>query len=200
MIRHTRRLPDEDAGSATAPGTRRMETHPAAAPAPTIALGLDTDAPRQPPPGSPATAPLVLQPRPSVRLGTWVLGSHLAALGTTLALPLDWFWRLGLGVVLLASLGFTLWARVLGRAPWSIHTAVWGDSGWVLLRNDRRVLTARLAPSSFIGLHLVVLNLRCEGLRRATLVLSADAIDADLLRRLRVRLRLTGQKAHRAAG
>lgn len=178
---------DENRG---APGPGARAAMAAAGAAPAQAPG---------PSGSPATAPLVLQPRPSPRLAAWVLGSHLAALGTTLALPLDWPWRVGGALVLAAALGLTLWARVLGRAPWSIHTAVWGDAGWLLLRNDGRTLTGRLAPSSFIGLHLLILNLHCGGLRRVTLVLSADVLDADLLRRLRVRLRLSG-RAPRAAG
>jgi len=95
-------------------------------------------------------------------------------------------------LLILLALVWLLWAQVLGRAPWSIREAVWDQQGWRLLLVDGRVRDARLAPSSYVGVSLVILNLRIGRLGRRSLVLTPDRIDADLLRRLRVRLRLEG--------
>ena len=139
-----------------------------------------------------ARPPLIIRPRPSRRLGGFVAATHLAALAVAGALPLGWVVRVGLMLSIAASLGWLLWAGVLGRAPWSVREAVWDEQGWRLTLEDGRVREARLAASTYLGAGLVILNLRCGRLRRRSLVLTADAVDGDLLRRLRARLRLLG--------
>ena len=139
-----------------------------------------------------AHPPLVIRPRPSPRLGGFVAATHAAALAVALALPLPWAGRAPLAGMIAASLGWILWARVLAAAPWSIRQAVWDEDGWQLTLADGRVRSARLARSTYVGVGLVILNLRLGHLGRRSLVLTGDAVGPDLLRRLRARLRLLG--------
>jgi hypothetical protein len=139
--------------------------------------------------------PLVIRPRPSRWLGGFVTATHVAAAAAALALPLSGPLRGALLLAIGTSLGWLLWTRVLARAPWSIREAVWDEQGWRLTRADGRVREARLAPSTYVGVRLVILNLRIGRFGRRALVLTADAVDAELLRRLRARLRLRGPLA-----
>ncbi|QIK36747.1 hypothetical protein GWK36_00610 [Caldichromatium japonicum] len=135
----------------------------------------------------PTDPPLILEPRPSRLLLLFACLTHLLAAAVSLALPLGG-WQMAL--VVLLSLGKTLWADVLRRAPWSIRAATWNADGtWSLRLADGRMLAAQLAPASFIGLHWVSLVF-ITGRRRRTLVLTADVLEVDTLRRLRQRLRL----------
>lgn len=158
------------------------------------AAGTDRPArPRAPRP------PLLLTPRPSLRLGIFVVLLYVLAAATVLALPLAGAWRLALVAGIAAALGWTLWVRVLGRAPWSIREARAGDDGWELVRRDGRVVSARLRPSSFIGVGVVILSLRSGMLGGPALILTAEAIGDEALRRLRARLRNGPSASDRAA-
>ena len=92
-----------------------------------------------------------------------------------------------------ASLAYQLQVHVLRRAPWSIRSIVWeADGTWHIALVSGREVVARLSPSTFVSVPLVVLNLRSGVLRRWSLPLFADALDPDQLRRLRQRLRIEG--------
>jgi toxin CptA len=137
--------------------------------------------------GSP---PLLLRPRPSRLLAGLVALSHGLAAVVALALPLGWPGRLAL--VLLTVLG-AVWnalTHVWPRTPWSVREALLGDDGWAITlgTGDRR--PAQLAPSTFVGTSLIVLNFRCRHWPRWTLILLSDSVDPETRRRLRVRLRL----------
>lgn len=137
--------------------------------------------------------PLEVVPRPSRRLLALVLISHLAGLAVTAGLDLAPGWRWALAALVLLSLGYQLVAGVWRRAPWSVCAARWDALGWQLTLRNGREREARLLADSYVGVGLVVLNFRVGRFRRATLVLTADALDPDLLRRLRARLRLRGR-------
>jgi toxin CptA len=116
--------------------------------------------------------------------------THSAALAAILALPGPW--QL-LAVPVSLSLAYQVYAHVLRRAPWSIHVLTWqGDGTWSIQLVSGRETEARLCPSTFVSVPLVVLNLRRGRLRRWSLPLFADALDPDQLRRLRQRLRVEG--------
>lgn len=135
--------------------------------------------------------PLRIQPRTSRWLLTVVLLYHAAALAVLLALSVPSGWiRLGLGVVILLSLAYTLWAQVLRRAPWSVVTVDWNGLGWQATFGNGRSHEVRLAGSTYVGVRLVILHIQVRWFWRPTLLLSADAVPADQLRRLRVLLRL----------
>lgn len=134
--------------------------------------------------------PLVLRPRVSRRLAAFVALSHLLAATATLGLPGPWRMLL---VPIAASLCYRLWADVLRRAPWSIRSVVWeADGTWRIFLVSGREIAARLSPSTFVSVPLVVLNLRQGRLRGWSLPLFSDALEPELLRRLRQRLRIAG--------
>jgi len=135
--------------------------------------------------------PLLIQPRVSRRLAVFVALTHLATAAAILALP-GGIWPYLLIPVGL-SLGYQIHVRVLARAPWSIRSATWQSDGtWTIILLSGRELEAQLAPSTFVSVPLVVLNLGRGRLRRWSLPLFADALDPEQLRRLRQRLRITG--------
>lgn len=135
--------------------------------------------------------PLRIAPRPSRRLLAFVVLTHAAALAVLLPLPAPAAWlRLLLGTLILLSLAYVIWAQILRRAPWSVVAVDWSERGWQATFANGRTRHARLAPSTFVGVGLVILHLRIGRFWQPTLLLSADAVPADELRRLRVLLRL----------
>lgn len=134
--------------------------------------------------------PLLIQPRFSRRLAAFVALTHLLAAAAILALP-------GAASLLLIPVGLSLsyhvFVLVLGRAPWSIRSATWqADGNWTIALLSGTETEARLAPSTFVSVPLVVLNLRRSYFHRWALPLFADALDREQLRRLRQRLRIEG--------
>ncbi len=142
----------------------------------------------------PSTRPLVIRPRASRRLLLWLVAVHAAATGCALPLPLPAGGGALLVIAIGLSLGWQLWVRIFALAPWSIRAAVWSERGWVLELGDGRVRSARLGDDTWVGQDLVVLRFR-DRRRSRVLAVSADAVEADLLRRLRARLRLIGAEA-----
>jgi hypothetical protein len=135
--------------------------------------------------------PLHLAPVLSRRLLALVLLSHASALAVLVPLPAPTLGlRLLLGGLILASLGYTTWAQVLRRAPWSVVALDWNERGWQATFADGHTRAVRLLPSTFVGVGLVILHLRVGWLWRPCLLLGADAVPAHQLRRLRVLLRL----------
>lgn len=135
--------------------------------------------------------PLAVRPRSSRRLAAFVLCTHLAAAAAVLALP-GGLWTLLL-IPVTASLVYRMLVQVLRRAPWSIRALLWDAQGiWHIELVSGAEVEARLCPSTFVSVPLVVLNLRAGRWRRWSLPLFADALDAPSLRRLRQRLRVQG--------
>jgi toxin CptA len=138
--------------------------------------------------------PLHLRPGGSKGLAAFLLLTHGAATVAVLLLPLPWFGRAALAAAVAVGLVYAVWAHLLRALPWSVREALWDPDGtWTLTLGSGRRLEARLSPSTFVSPFLVVLNFRRGRWRRCALLLPADALDLDLLRRLRVRLRLSGE-------
>lgn len=137
-------------------------------------------------------APLRLEPGRSPRLAAFLLLVHGLALAALMAAPLSLWVRLGLGLVLVASLIHGHALHIARASPRVITRAVWDELGlWRLTLASGRTLEAQLLPDSFVTLPLVVLNFRTgPWWSRRGLVLTGDAVDPELLRKLRVRLKL----------
>ena len=134
--------------------------------------------------------PIRIQPGFSRRLAALVLLTHGAALAAALALPGAWR-MLALAVTL--SLAYHWTTHVSRRAPWSVASVTWdADGRWQVVRRSGQEIEARLSPATFVANWLVALYLRDGALGRIALPLFADALDPEVLRRLRVRLRLEG--------
>lgn len=138
---------------------------------------------------------LRIRPRPSRLLGVFLLSTHLLALAAVFAIPLQWYWTAALTVLVLAGLAYSAGVHLLYRVPWAVREVLWtGDGTWVLTLVSGAGAEARLLPSTYVTGKLVVLNFRRGRFRSCTLVIAADALAPDLLRRLRVRLRMEGAR------
>ena len=137
---------------------------------------------------------LVIRPGVSRRLALLVLVVHGLTLATVPLLPLALSGRAGLALALLSGCALSLGGAVWHRWPWSLREAVWWpDGAWSLIQGDGRERDGRLLGSTYVSPALVVLNFRCGRWRTPSLVLLPDNLEPDLLRRLRVRLRLEGR-------
>jgi toxin CptA len=146
-------------------------------------------------------APLRLHPRPSRRLAVFLVLVHAATAAAVLGLPVHWAVRGALVLLTGAGLAYGLAVHVLRLAPWAVTGAVWEPDGtWTLTLASGREVEARLLPSTFVTTVLIVLNLRCGRWYTCSLVLPGDALDPDLLRRLRARLRATAPEAAGSEG
>ena len=136
-------------------------------------------------------AALLIQPRFSRRLATFIVLTHLLAATAVIGLPTA-PWRL-----LLIPIGISLiyqgLVHALYRAPWSIRTLTWQTDGtWTITFVSGAQTEARLSAATFVSVPLVVLYLHRGLIHRWSLPLFGDAIDGDQLRRLRQRLRIEG--------
>lgn len=131
--------------------------------------------------------PLVLRAGPSRRLAGYLVLVHLLGAFSVILIPLYWWGQAALFLALFTSLGYGLVTQALRSAPWAIRTAQHNGVGdWRLeLVSGTEIPSARLLPTGFTGQHFAVLNFRTGRLRYRSLVLAADAIDAEALRRLR---------------
>lgn len=144
------------------------------------------------PPGHAVYAPLRLEPGRSPRLAAFLLLVHGLALVALMVAPLSLWARLGLGLMLVASLLHGHRLHIARDSPRAITRAVWDELGrWRLTLASGRTLEATLLPDSFVTLPLVVLNFRTgPWWSRRSLILAGDAMGAEPLRKLRVRLKL----------
>jgi toxin CptA len=126
-------------------------------------------------------------------LAAFLLVAHGAALGVVLAVPLEWYWRVLLAVAVVGGLVHALGAHVLYLFPRAVREATWDSDGtWILTLVSGEREEASLLPSTYVTARLLVLSFRCARWRHRALVLATDALEPNLLRRLRVRLRLAG--------
>lgn len=99
----------------------------------------------------------------------------------------------------LAHLGWAWGMHIARWFPWSIREARWGAQGWMLTLTSGRTISVELTSQSFVSLGLIVL-LFSDGRFSRALVLFPDSLDAQQLRRLRVRLCETAQAQQRRRG
>jgi hypothetical protein len=109
----------------------------------------------------------------------------LVLLFTGLPLPVT------VAIALAAARGFLLsWrTHVSLTHPAAIHHLRWGDGNdWQLTRQDGTTVDTSLQPRVFIHPRLVILRFRQSWRYSFSVVLTADRLDPELFRRLRVRL------------
>jgi hypothetical protein len=127
---------------------------------------------------------------PSRQLALLLGASHLGAVPCVFAndLPLLIQGFVALGVVLAGFHCIALHGT--RRSLRAIVLLSWDQDGqWRMLQRDGRVLDARLAQGAYAHPRLLVLPFRCHSGRRLCVLIAADMIEADGLRRLRARLR-----------
>lgn len=138
-------------------------------------------------------APLALEISPSWLFAALLLGVHGVALILIFLIP-----QLPLEVcgVLAAALAAHAWISVsrhaLLRARRSVVRVLWtATNTWLLSLHDGTASDAQLLPGSFVHPLLTVLNFRITRWRRVSVVIFPGRVDAEMFRKLRVKLRLT---------
>jgi hypothetical protein len=138
--------------------------------------------------------PLRLNPKPSrILLGLLTVG-HLGAIAVLLPLDFPLIIKLLIVVVLLVSL-VVAWRKQPGKVgEGGVKTLIWkADGNWLLETIDGESLNATLHESTYVHPWLVVLNFRQEGKQGLlSFVLAPDALDHEIFRELRVRLKVAG--------
>ena len=148
--------------------------------------------------------PLHIELNPSRRLLLLLLIVHGGAILFVVLFPLTWLIKTILLLFLLISafagaykIGWTRQVSAKWPLPlcWrSVTSMVWqSDNDWQLLFDNGQQVIAQLLPSSTCQPYFVALNFRTEKrflpYRYLSVVIFTDAIDAEIFRRLRIRLR-----------
>jgi len=136
--------------------------------------------------------PLSLELRSSATLGALVTAAHAGA-AVSLAFASLPLWTLVLGTAaVLVSLLQVFPRAVSLRHPNAVHRVLWpaGDE-WHLFTRGGQELVGTLLPESYLRPWLVVLRFKIPRSRmRRSVVILPDMLDANVMRRLRVRLGL----------
>jgi len=138
--------------------------------------------------------PLRLQPKASrILIGLLVTG-HLGAIAVLFPLDLSMTIKITIAVVLLVSLVIALRKQPGRTGEGGVQTFIWQTDGlWVLETVDGEQMKASLHESTYVHPWLVVLNFRRENKRGLlSFTLAPDALDREVFRELRVRLKVTG--------
>ena len=133
---------------------------------------------------------LRLFPGFSLRLTVLIVSPHLIGALVVTTLDITWPFRLLLLVLVFLSAWDAIRVHMLRRGKRGVKGAVWdADGRWWLATDAEEEASARLLPDALVHPALVVLNFRLEDGSRRSLLLFPDAVKADLLRRLRMRLK-----------
>jgi len=146
-------------------------------------------------------SPLQFEIRSSARLNVLTYGIYAGAMAMTGVSNLYFALKI-LTVLILAG---TMWLNLVRNGTWKaplffkaytqrFRRAVWMDDGnWVLFNADGDESGAQLRSGCFVHPLLTIINLRLVDApwysRHRVIILTADNIDAENFRRLRVRLR-----------
>lgn len=137
--------------------------------------------------------PLYLKRYPSRVLAVYLVAVHGGVLALLPGLALWWELKALLSLAILVSFYLSLRGQALLLSPRAIVQISWdGHNVWRLRQRDGRERVGKLLPGGLVGPRLVVLNFVLgPWWRRASVVLLPDNVNPEVLRRLRVRLRIT---------
>lgn len=136
-------------------------------------------------------APLRLELGPSRTLATWLIVMHASPLFVLPLLQLPHWLKLLISFAVLYSL-FDAWRRQVRRVhPDAVRTVQWTHTGHCYLTlNSGQQLVVSLSTQAFILPWMVVLHFKTPQRRFRYLLVLSDMLDAEVFRRLRVRLRV----------
>lgn len=119
-----------------------------------------------------------------------LLGLHAGALAIAVTVPVPWGVRVAMAVLVGMSAYGTVRRHALRRGPGAVQAVELDHSGdWRLSLGGRDALGPCRVLACYVHPWIVVVQLRCQGRRLPVgLVLTADAVDPEQLRALRVRL------------
>jgi hypothetical protein len=115
---------------------------------------------------------------------------YLLALGVLPLITIPWWLAVLVAFLLLAAAREALRRHAWLTAPDALVSVTWLPSGaWVVATRAGDRLSARLTAPPFVLTVLVIIELRLETGRRASVILVPGMAPAASLRRLRIRLR-----------
>jgi toxin CptA len=134
---------------------------------------------------------LIININKSIILGVLFAVVHIGAILLAILMPLDWLLKSGIVAALGLALYLVFRRQVLRTAPGSVQRLEVANDGscavWLFGATDWEA--GRIA-ARFVSPWLVILSIRCESSRWPLgLVIPADAVEAELFRRLRVTLK-----------
>ena len=135
---------------------------------------------------SPLELPIFISYRPSVRVARFNTLLHAGALFCLFLSHLPPSVSGVLGTVILVHYGFCLRGFLF---PETVCFKLDRHDRWQLLRTGRDAADLKLLPGALVHPRVLVLCFREPGGRTRSCVLTGDNLDAQTLRRLRVRLR-----------
>ena len=134
----------------------------------------------------PLELPIFISYRPSIRVCLFNTLVHAGAIFCLVLTGLPHTATVLVGAGILTHYGFYLKRFLL---PEDICLRLDRDDRWQLLRPGRAAVDLKLLPGALVHPKIVVLCFREPGGRTRSCVLTRDNLDAQTLRRLRVRLR-----------
>ena len=138
-----------------------------------------------PPLSAPSATPLVFERRPSAALTALLVAAHALAASPLLFLPLPWWLALAWLGLVLGALVRELRRHGLSTSRRFVGQVRWGQDGhWQLETGDGRSWRAE-AVAALVSPWLCIVHWRRPVAGARSLVLPADAMDADSHRRLR---------------
>ena len=133
--------------------------------------------------------PLRIDIKPSFWLASGLTGGHLGACLVLFGVKLPLAIKLLIAMAILASLLHTVRTYILQKNPHSpVQLLLDVMDEWHLTTANGETCEVTLRTGALVHPLLVVLPFR-HGMRFPVVILASDVIDADMLRRLRVRLR-----------
>ena len=133
--------------------------------------------------------PIRIEIKPSKWLAVGLATSHVGAILLLWFVDLAMWIKMLLAIAAMLSLIHSFYFYVWQNSPRSLIELILNDNEeWLLTRNDGRVVEAYLRQGAFVHPMLIVLPFR-YGLHFTAVILTPDQVNADTLRRLRVRLR-----------
>lgn len=138
-----------------------------------------------PPLWAPSATPLDFERRPSATLIAFIVSAHALAACPLLFLPLPWFVALAWLALVLGTLAWELTRHGLSTSHRFVRRVQWGQDGrWQLETGDGRLWQGE-AVAALVSPWLCIVHFRRPVAGARSLVLPADALDADTHRRLR---------------
>ncbi len=127
--------------------------------------------------------------RPSRLLAGFLLLSHTLALFFCLTLPLSLQLLSGSLLLIFCSLSWNWYSHLSTHNTNRLKQVIGKrDGSWLLIDHADNLYPARLLPSTTVFTYLTILNFSYGAFNRQHLVLFPDSVEADQMRRLRVRL------------
>lgn len=126
----------------------------------------------------------------SSQLGLFILLVHTIPVIACWLFPVPLYFQLLCTLVAIVS-GFHSWYQLITRAGGSTVDLLILDArgNWHLQQRDGELLRASLSGSSFVSGYLVIMMFSLDSGGRQKFMLLPDAVDPELLRQLRIRLR-----------